>query len=266
MRSSVWSALFECKRRQTQVTGFGERDRGFHCVGVANLTDHDDVRRFTHRVAQRFVIRVRVQAHFTLIDDRFLVAVQVFDRIFNRKNVTGRIRVAMIEHGRERGRLTRACRADHQNQAARFHDQIAENRRQLQLLDAGDLALDRADHHAHFTALFENVDTETAGFLHRQRHVQFQIALELRNLALVHERIGDLFHHAAGQPGVAEWVQLALDLDVHRGAGRQKHVRRALIHHQFEEVTDIHRKDPKFLHIAFKDCARSQYAVILGEE
>jgi hypothetical protein len=240
MRSSVWSAVVRVQRGQAQVTGFGERDRRLHRVGVADLADHDHVRRLAHRVLQRLVIAVRVQAHFALVDDRLLVPMQVLDRILDREDVARVFDVALIDHRRQRGRLARAGGADHQDQPARLHDQVAEDIRQLQLVDAGDLALDRADHHADFAALLEHVDAEAAGFLHRQRHVQLEIALELRHLAFVHQRIGDLLDHAAGQAGIAQWVKLALDLDVHRGAGRQEHVRRALVYHKLEEVTDIH--------------------------
>src|SRR3546814_10027630 len=70
--------------------------------------------------------------------------------------------------------------ADDQHQPARGHDDFLEHLRQLQFLDAGDRAADRADHHADLAALLEHVDAEAPRFLQRQRHVQFQVAFELR--------------------------------------------------------------------------------------
>ena len=190
------------------------------------------------------MVAVRIEADLALVDHRLLVPVQVFDRILDGQDMARGVAVAMVDHRRQRGRLARAGRADHEDQAARLHDQVLEQLRQAQLFDGRDLALDRADHHADFAALLEHVDAEAAGVLHRDRHVELEVLLELRNLALVHQRIGDLLHHAAGQAGIAERIQLALDLDVHRGARRQEHVRRALFGHQLEEIPDIHLINP----------------------
>ena len=53
----------------------------------------------------------------------------------------------------------------------------------------------------------------------------------------------NLLDHAARKPGVAERIELAFDLDVHRRARRQEHVRRVLLGHQFQEVADIHFRE-----------------------
>src|SRR5690606_6383148 len=152
--------------------------------------------------------------------------------------------VAVVDHRRQRGRLARARGADDQHQPARGHDDLLEHLRQLQLLDRGDGAADRADHHADLAALLEHVDAEAPRVLQRQRHVQLQVALELRHLALVHQRVRDLLDHALGQAGVAERVELALDLDVDGCAGRQEHVRRVLFRHQLQEIADVHERTP----------------------
>src|SRR5690606_34705165 len=80
--------------------------------------------------------------------------------------------------------------------------------------------------------------------LTRKRHVQLQVALELRHLALVHQRIGDFLDHAGRQAGIAEGIELSLDLDVHRRAGGQEHVGGVLLRHQLQEVADVHRGIP----------------------
>src|SRR5690242_12993895 len=69
------------QRREAEVARFGEADRGVHGVGVADFADQDHVRRLAHRVLQRLVVAVGVEAHFALVDDGFLVPVQEFDRI-----------------------------------------------------------------------------------------------------------------------------------------------------------------------------------------
>ena len=225
---------------QTQVAGFGERDRRFHGGGIQDFADKNDVRRFAHRVLQRIVECMRVQTDFALVYQRLLVLVQIFDGILDGEDMAGRSAVAVIDHRRQRGRLARTGGADDQHQPARRHDDVLQRLRQLQFLDAGNHAADRADDHAHFAALFEHVDAEPAGIGQRQRHVQLQIAFELRHLALVHQRIGDLFDHARRQAGIAERIQLAFDLDVHRRTGGQEHVGRVFVRHQLQEIADIH--------------------------
>src|SRR5581483_7305068 len=146
----------------------------------------------------------------------------------------------MVDHRGERRRLARSRGADEQHEAARLHDQLLEQDRQAQLLDRRDVALDGADHHADFAALFEHVDAEAARVLDRDRQIELEIALELRHLTFVHERIRDLLDHAARQTRVAERVELAFHFDVHRRARREKHVRRAFFGHQFEKIADVH--------------------------
>src|SRR5690606_12154218 len=225
---------------QAEVAGLGEGDRRFHGGGIEDLTDQDDVRRLAHGVLQRVVEGVGVQADLALVDDGLLVPVQELDRILDGEDVAGRVAVAVVDHRRQRGRLAGTGGTDHQHQAALLHHDVLEDLGQLQLVDGGDLALDGADHHADLTALLEHVHAEAAGVLHRDRHVELEVAFELGHLALVHQRIGDLLDHAGRQAGVAQRVKLALDLDVDGCAGGEEHVRRVLLRHQLQEVADVH--------------------------
>jgi hypothetical protein len=88
--------------------------------------------------------------------------------------------------------------------------------------------------------LLEHVDAEAPGIGQGDGHVELQLALELRHLAFVHQRVGDLLDHARRQAGVAQRIELPLDLDVDRCPGGQKHVRSVLFGHQLQEVADIH--------------------------
>ena len=101
----VWSALFGVQRGQAQVAGFGEGDRRLHRLGVADLADQDHVRRLAHRVLQRVVEGVRVQADLALVDDRLLVPVQVFDRVLDGEDVARCGGVAVVDHRGQRRRL-----------------------------------------------------------------------------------------------------------------------------------------------------------------
>ncbi|MNV58603.1 hypothetical protein D3C71_1509890 [compost metagenome] len=166
--------------------------------------------------------------------------VQVLDRILDGEDVSGRGAVAVVDHRRQRGGLARTGRAHHQHQPTRGHDDVLQHLRQVQLLDARDMALDRTDHHAHLTALLEHVDAEAPGVGQGDGHVELKVALELRYLALVHQRVSDFLDHSRWQAGAPQRIQLALDLDVDRRSGGQKHVRSVLFGHQLQEVADIH--------------------------
>ncbi len=181
-----------------------------------------------------------IEPDLALVDDGHLVLVQVLDRVLDGEDVTGGGAVAMVDHRRQRGGLARAGGPHHQHQPTRGHDDVLQHLRQVELFDARNPAADGADDHAHFSALLEHVDAETPGIGQGDGHVEFQLALELRHLALVHQRVGDLLHHSRRQAGIAERIQLALDLDVHRRAGGQEHVRSVLFGHQLQEVADIH--------------------------
>src|SRR3546814_6855797 len=68
-----YTTLFRSQRGQAQVAGLGKGDRGLHRGRIEDLADQDHVRRFAHRVLQRVVEGVGVQADLALVDDGFLV-------------------------------------------------------------------------------------------------------------------------------------------------------------------------------------------------
>ncbi len=222
------------------MPGLGEGDGRLHGLGIEDLADHDHVRRLAHRVLERAVVALGVDPHLTLIDNRLLVPVEKLDRVLDREDVAGLGRVAMIDHRRERGGLARAGRAHHQHQSARFVDDVLEQRRELEIVDGGNLALDRTDHHPHLAPLLEHVHPETAGILDRDGKIELEIAFEDRDLAFVHQGVSDLLHQARRKAGVTHRIQLPLDLDVHRRARGQEHVRGVLLGHQLEEISDVH--------------------------
>src|SRR3546814_3812813 len=88
-----------------------------------------------------------------LVDDRFLVLVQEFDRILDGEDMPGGVGIAMVDHARQGGGLARAGRADHQHQATRLHHDVLEDRGQLELFDRRDLAVDGARSEGHTSEL-----------------------------------------------------------------------------------------------------------------
>ena len=70
--------------------------------------------------------------------------------------------VDVVDHRRQRRALAAAGRAGHEHEAALFVGDLAEHRRQQQVVDRQDLRGDDAQHHAHRPALLEDVDAEAA--------------------------------------------------------------------------------------------------------
>ena len=65
-----------------------------------------------------------VDADFALIDRRFLVVVVELDRVFDGDDMSVDELVDVVDHGRERGRLSRPGRAGDDDQPAGPHDQF----------------------------------------------------------------------------------------------------------------------------------------------
>ena len=64
-----------------------------------------------------------------------LVRVQELDRVLDRHDVLGHRRVDVVDHRRERRRLARAGRAGEQDDAALLLGELADDGRQVELLD-----------------------------------------------------------------------------------------------------------------------------------
>ncbi len=209
--------------RQAQVAGQGVQERLLHGVPVSDLADHDQVRSFAQRIRQGVVIALGVDADLTLIDDRLLVLEQVFDRVLERQDVARAVGVSVIDHGRQRRRLARARRAGHQHQAALFHHQVEQDRRELQVLERRDAAADIADDHRDRAALPEDVDPEIAHAAVEIGKIHFHLVFEFARLILGHELVGDAPDGLDVHRLSRDRSHHAVDLDVdRRAAGYEK--------------------------------------------
>ena len=76
---------------------------------ITDLTDEDHVGCLSQGVFQSGLERNRVVANLPLGDDTLLVAMEKFNRILNRDDMTRRRGVPIIDHGGQRTGLTAAC-------------------------------------------------------------------------------------------------------------------------------------------------------------
>ena len=75
------------QRGHRQMARLGQLQRGFHRFEVAQLADEHHVRVLAQRGAQRHAEALRVGVQLALVDQRGLVLVEVFDRVFDREDV-----------------------------------------------------------------------------------------------------------------------------------------------------------------------------------
>ena len=103
-----------------QVTGFGDTQRRLDRLQIAHLTDQHDVGVLTQRGPQCGRKGHRIGMQLALIDQAALVRMQVFDRIFDRDDVFMALSVDLVDHRRDRRRLTGTGRAGDEHQASRL--------------------------------------------------------------------------------------------------------------------------------------------------
>ncbi len=226
------------QRGQHQVAGLGEHHRVLHGLAVADFAHQNDVGRLTQGVLERRLPAVGVQPDFTLGHDAVLVRMHELDGVFHRDDVAVRIFVAEIEHGGHRGRFTRACGADKNDEPALVHRQRLEHLRQSQAVDGGQVLRDLPQHDAHLALLDEGIAAKAREARGRNREIAFLGALELGRLFVVHDRARQRQGVLAGERLRRQLGDCAIDLDGRRKVGREKQVRAAPADHQLEQIVD----------------------------
>src|SRR5439155_11997054 len=166
------------ERREHQVARLRGMERDRHRLRVAHFTDEDHVRVLAERGAERGGEARRVVADLTLADDAADVVVGELDRVLDRDDVVVAGAIDVVDHRRERRRLTRAGDARDQQEPAAFHREMLEHFRQPELLELRLLRRDRSQNRADRSQGQEHVDAEAAEVRHRVRRV---------DLATVHE-------------------------------------------------------------------------------
>ncbi len=72
---------------ENQMAGFSHGAGGRYRFKVAHFADENDVGVFAKNASEGFVERLGVDVQFTLVDDRTLMVMQVFDRVFDGHDV-----------------------------------------------------------------------------------------------------------------------------------------------------------------------------------
>ena len=166
------------QRREDEVADLGRGQRRRDGLVVAHLADEDDVGVLADDVAQRVGVALGVDADLALVDDAALVLVQDLDRVLDGDDVTVARAVDVVDHRRERRRLARAGGAGHEHEPARLVGELADDRRQAELLDARAFGRHPAQGHPDAAALAEHVDAEATDADERVGEVDLAAGLE----------------------------------------------------------------------------------------
>ena len=122
-----------------EVAGFRDAQRGFDGFQIAHFADQHHVRVFTKRGAQGVGEALGVRVQFALVHHAVLVHVHELDRVLDGEDVFVALGVDLVDHGRQGRGFAGTGRPRHQHQAARFVAQLADHRRQAQLVERLDL-------------------------------------------------------------------------------------------------------------------------------
>ena len=230
------------QRREHEVAGLGSGERGLDGLQVAHFADEDHVRVLAQRALESLTEAHRVDADFALVDDRPLVADEELDRVLDRHDVAGLVGVDVVDHRGEGGRLARAGRSGHQDEAALLAGDLLQHLGQEQLIDGGDLEGNDAEHDADGAALLEDVDAEPAQAGNAVGEIELVLRLELFLLVVVHDaerHPRDLFRRKAAC--IFEGHQVSVDAEHRRQTRFEVDVGGAAAQRHLQNLVQLHR-------------------------
>src|SRR5713226_7587598 len=121
---------------------------------------------------------MRIGMNFALIHKALLVIVKKLDGVLDGDHVLFTFAVNLIEHGGERGGLTRARWSGHQDESAGLVAQALHNLGQSESVEALDFPGNRTENGAAGAALIENVAAEARQVFQTEGEVQLQVLFE----------------------------------------------------------------------------------------
>ncbi len=213
--------IVRMQRAETEMASLGERDGSLHGLGVANFADQDNVRGLTQGILQRRLKRVSVGADLALGDDRLFMPMDELDGIFDRNDMSGFAGITVVDHRRQRGRLTGTSRAYHQDQTALRHGNVLEDRRQTHVIERQHIGLNAPHNHRAGTSLHEYVDTKTRHTRQRLGEIHLKRLGKFPTLLFRHHGIGQGFQVIRGKSRFTDRADLAFNAAHRRSRHRQ---------------------------------------------
>ena len=166
------------QRREDEVARLRRLQRDLGGLGVAKLTDQDDVRVLAQDSPQRLPEALGVETDLALVDDAAPIGVEHLDRVLDRHDVLAPRAVDLVEHGRERRRLAGAGRSRDEHQPALLVRESRDTSGQVQLAEARDLVRDHTERERDRASLAEPVDAKARKPLGRVGRVEVAALVE----------------------------------------------------------------------------------------
>src|SRR5690606_15454636 len=227
------------------------------------------------RRTQGLAEAVGVTVHLALVDQALLRGVHELDRVLDREDVRVLVLVDVVEHRRQGGRLARAGRAGHQDQALRLLDQRAEDGRAAQVLEGQHLGGNGAEHRRRAAVLVEGVDAEARQARDLEREVDLEELLVVAALLVRHDVVDQRVQLLVVQRRDVDPAHVAIDPDHRRQARRPMQVGSLVLYRERQQFGDIHacplptqlyRYGPGRLQARPKRTPRPQYSPLLASQ
>ena len=193
-----------------------------------------------HGVLERVFPAQGVHAQLTLVDNRFLVLEEEFDRILDGEDMAGAVSVAVIKHRGNRGGLARSGGADDQDQSTLLHDKVGQDVREEERVERRNVAKNETHDDRNRGPLAEQVDTEIADMGNAEGEVHLHGRFERLLLIGRHQLQGDLLDHRRIHDLLVDRNGIALNLDVDRNARGDEQIRCLFFRHQVEKFVQNH--------------------------
>ncbi len=223
------------QRRKRQVARFRNPQRRLDRLQIAHFADQDDVRILTQRRPQRVGEVLGVAVDLALVHQATLVLVQVLDRVLDGEDVGLALDVDLVDHRGQGRRLAAAGGAGHEHQTARPLGQLADDRRQPELIEGpdplGNQTVDRADG----AALVEEVAAEAGQAADAEREVQLLRLLEALLLRIGQHAVGQRLGVGRRQLRMFHPAQFTVDAHHRRRLDRQVEVGAVELHRGLEQ-------------------------------
>src|SRR5207302_2246921 len=127
------------------MAGFRDPKRRLNRFEVAHFADEHHVGIFTERRAKRIRERMRIGVDFALIHKALLMIVKKFDGILDGDHMLFAFAVNLVQHGGERGGLTRARWPGDEDKPAWLVAQAFDNERQSESVKTFDFPRNRTE-------------------------------------------------------------------------------------------------------------------------
>ena len=182
------------QRGKDKVPRFGRRDGGAHGIGVPHLAHQDHIRVLPQRGPDRFGKGGHVGVQLPLVHQTLPVGMNVLYRVFDGDDVTGAIRIDLVNQGRQRCRLAAARGARDQHQAVAKFRELLQLLRQMQLLERPEGRVQPADRQRGLPPRTKHVDPKSLTPLVCICQVKGLLLLEELSLSGLHQGQCHLLH------------------------------------------------------------------------